>query len=132
MTGRVRAEMPECGTLRGWSAHRNRGEEPCDVCRKGRSAHQRALIRLMKLHPLEFRRLLAEEIDNPSSQDCGRRDAIRAANAAHPEMTRRQLADATGVSYACVLRMVKRDNLTVGRAVLGRPPRKGGGAASGG
>lgn len=75
---------PECGTYRGWAAHRRADEYPCHPCKQANAAYMqgwrkrrpemhaehvatqdarnRALRRLARLHPQDMRRLYAAEM----------------------------------------------------------------------
>lgn len=58
-----------CGTNGGYYAHRRRHEDACGPCceahteaqAEANTARARALSRLMRLHPADFRRLYVEE-----------------------------------------------------------------------
>jgi hypothetical protein len=75
-------ERPSCGTYGGYQAHLRRKETPCQPCRDAAAEYQRnwrmneakraverqttaarhrALTRLARAHPVEYRRLYAEE-----------------------------------------------------------------------
>lgn len=75
--------MSDCGSYAGYQAHRRRGTAPCDECRKAnnlymaerrddpwyarrerrrQAARERALSRLMRMHPTEYAALYDEEL----------------------------------------------------------------------
>ena len=77
-------KLKPCGTLAAYKRHISKGEKPCNACQQANTDHanafyhrspehravkarralarQRAFARLKALHPVEYRRLYAEEI----------------------------------------------------------------------
>jgi hypothetical protein len=65
-------ELKPCGTDAAYSRHLKRGEDPCDPCKEAhregnraypsKKAYARALHKLRHLHPLDFQRLLTDEL----------------------------------------------------------------------
>lgn len=63
------AKASRCGSNRGYYAHLRAGGKPCSRCKQAHADHYvesnaaraRALARLARLHPADYRRLVAEE-----------------------------------------------------------------------